>query len=55
MGCQHDCEGEEGCPGNSGCPPKGHDDFNHVMAPYVTLATTAWSKCSRAYMRELLE
>lgn len=49
VGCDHDEED------TSGCSAKVDDGKYHVMSPFVKMATSVWSKCSRKYMTELFE
>lgn len=49
LGCLHDNEVD------SPCRPKANDGSFHVMAPYVHMATSVWSSCSKKFMTEFFE
>ena len=49
MGCDHDDET------TSGCAAKDKKNFNHVMAPFVNLATSTWSTCSKIYLNDFFD
>ena len=49
MGCDHDDETI------SGCAAKDNKNFNHVMAPFVNLATSTWSTCSNIYLNNFFD
>lgn len=50
MGCHHDDGGTK-----SPCNPETEEGNYNIMAPYVHLATTQWSTCSKKFMDTLFE